>query len=82
MSRLIDQEYDSSGNLVAVMIEDDGYACEFELVKHGKWIKGMLPTYGGWKCSLCNKSMVLSKPNYCPNCGAKMDAEEEHGNNT
>lgn len=45
-------------------------------VRHGRWLKGMMPTYGGWKCSLCNKAMVLPKPNYCPNCGAKMDGEK------
>lgn len=48
-----------------------------EPVQHGKWIKGMLPTYGGWKCSLCNRSMqLLTKPNYCPNCGARMDGDK------
>lgn len=48
-----------------------------EPIRYGRWIKGMLPTYGGWKCSLCNRNMVLRKPNYCPNCGAKMDRGAE-----
>lgn len=37
-------------------------------VVHGRWIEGM-------KCSVCGQ-IDLAKPNYCCNCGAKMDEEE------
>lgn len=37
-----------------------------ELVKHGRWENGTCPNCG---------QVDFSKPNYCPNCGAKMDRE-------
>ena len=30
------------------------------------------------ECSLCGKHTARHKFNYCPNCGAKMDLEEEN----
>ena len=46
-----------------------------EAVRHGRWVLGTMPTYGGWRCTACNQSTVLYQPPYCPNCGAKMDDE-------
>lgn len=47
-------------------------------VKHGKWIEHFL--YGCWHydCPFCDdgfatKEKCKTKPNYCGNCGAKMD---------
>lgn len=46
-------------------------------VVHGRWIdnmdeKGYL--CNAWrKCSACGGLNYKKKPNYCPNCGAKMD---------
>ena len=83
MARLIDQDYDGAGNIIAVTIEDDGYLREFEMVRHGTWemccktlktdfatLTGTYPT-----CSLCGHvefGVDKSTP-YCPGCGAKMD---------
>ena len=39
-----------------------------EHVRHGRWEHGM-------QCNFC-KQVDTAKPNYCPNCGARMDAEE------
>ena len=39
-----------------------------ELVRHGRWEHGL-------KCPFCNQ-IDTTKPNYCPNCGAKMDEED------
>ena len=39
-----------------------------EPVRHGRWEHGM-------RCSGCGQ-VDTTKPNYCPNCGAKMDAED------
>ena len=36
-----------------------------EPVRHGRWVEGIA-------CSEC-RQVDLSKPNYCPNCGAKMN---------
>ena len=64
-------------------------AADVAPVRHGKWVKE--PPYksiGGEYlkaliCSKCNSFFVSdgNKPwqmhNYCPNCGAKMDGEEQ-----
>lgn len=36
-------------------------------VVHGRWIDHM-------KCSVCGQ-VDWTKPNFCPNCGARMDGE-------
>jgi hypothetical protein len=50
-------------------------------VRHGRWIKWStyMPVYG---CSVCGERNLFRDgnnvfSNYCPNCGAKMDAEVE-----
>ena len=61
----------------------DGNQVEAEPVRHGRWveIKGMAPPeyHGKHRCSLCyaralERKMHEELSNYCPNCGAKMDA--------
>lgn len=55
-------------------------------VKHGKWVEvqkeniwnDIVPVL---ECSACGKYTVgtrgiMTKSNYCPNCGAKMDLED------
>lgn len=53
-------------------------AADVEPVRHGQWGKrqGYLLEFAA--CSLCGKEIptVGIIPNYCPNCGAKMDLEE------
>lgn len=53
---------------------------EAEPVKHGRWLDHMVRD---WRCSECGEPINKvrnvdgycydDKPNYCPNCGAKMD---------
>lgn len=58
-----------------------GKEVEFAKVRHGKWIREN--NYGIWKCSECGCKINRRYPlkgniwnyYYCPNCGAKMDAE-------
>jgi len=59
------------------------YDIDAEPIKHGKWIR-ILDTRFGEKlndiigCSVCNiyfSSMDMIRRSYCPNCGARMDAE-------
>lgn len=56
-------------------------------VKHGKWISEKcnhkpyrIKNPEKWviyKCSICGYSNGRKQSNYCPECGAKMDGEEE-----
>ena len=38
---------------------------DYAPVVHGEWVEGL-------KCSKCGQ-VDMTKPNFCPNCGAKMD---------
>lgn len=68
-------------------------AANVQEVKHGYWITEMRGLYHGidllddknfkglsmYSCSEC-KEKVIFKGNYCPNCGAKMDVEDDNTN--
>ena len=56
--------------------DDNGDAIEISRVRHGRWNNG--DAY----CSICGKNKFVGldadvwadqQPDYCPNCGAKMD---------
>ncbi|MBR2556283.1 MAG: hypothetical protein IKE94_15660 [Aeriscardovia sp.] len=57
--------------------------CPLMEVKHGKWIKAdsqqyFRKHYPCFTCSECGyRKDSQKKWNYCPNCGAKMDADHE-----
>ena len=69
-----------------------GADAEVAPVRHGRWTPdydyteydydGSTPLsepqkfQDGWQCSLCGQ-YAPSETNYCPNCGAKMDKEEQ-----
>lgn len=53
------------GHTPAQAIERIG---RLEPVRHGRWEHGL-------QCPFCNQ-IDTTKPNYCPNCGAKMDEED------
>ena len=45
-------------------------------VRHGRWKNGGNGLYD--TCSACEKEIYLAIPmNYCPECGARMDKEDE-----
>ena len=57
---------------------------EAEPVRHGRWIeRKSFHAEGGVsaRCSVCRKDIqYLGQPLcYCPNCGAKMDLENNYG---
>lgn len=62
----------------------DWHSCYIQEIKHGKWAIRYEGTYKRAKCycSVCGKSNGIGgiisnqKKPYCPNCGAKMDLEE------
>ena len=45
---------------------------DVEEVRHGKWKRGDMPTYGGYKCSECGENTLHYNAKYCPECGADM----------
>lgn len=49
-----------------------------EPVKHGRWIGKPIAGYSTVRCSVCKETFTenTGRWNYCPNCGAKMPAEE------
>lgn len=72
------------GDTVADMISD-APTVDAEPVRHGKYIgteydgyADGCPVYYEWKCSECGCVFEEEEPtyNYCPHCGAKMDAQE------
>ena len=47
--------------------------------KHGEWIEAYedyRQQISWWECSVC-KYGISWKPNYCPECGARMDERRE-----
>lgn len=48
---------------------------EYALVVHGRWIN-QDSTYTKYQCSACKERKFDGVGRYCPNCGARMDAEE------
>lgn len=57
-------------------------AVDAETVRHGKWIV-VEDEYGDYaRCSVCGDEFICWEgdcaiTNYCPNCGAKMDLEDD-----
>lgn len=63
-------------------------AADVTEVRHGRWIpeacasvskRNRLIEYRVYSCSICGRSNGRVKKRYCPNCGALMDKEGEHG---
>ena len=74
---LLLQRYIDAYNMGAAALRDQVTA------KHGRWIEKPNP-WGqdgshSYDCSICGERtcVVGHKLRYCPNCGAKMDLEEE-----
>ena len=62
----------------------DAQAADVEPVRHGEWIKGEENSHRRIiECSHCKTGFVLdnseTNPNYCPNCGARMDGGNSNG---
>lgn len=69
----------SEHNVVQML--DKQPTLDVEPVRHGRWIDKRLYLNGGcinhWECSICGYGQNGGS-NYCPNCGARMDAKEEY----
>ena len=55
---------------------------DVEPVRHGRWGKKQGGFWEFAACSLCGEKTptVGIIPNYCPNCGAKMELDDKHCN--
>ena len=71
-------EWDTLGVLAAA---DRIPAADVRPVVRGKWVQGDMPTYGGYKCSVCGANTVQYKAYFCPNCGADMRSTSMSGAN-
>lgn len=61
-------------------------AADVAEVRHGRWIpearesvskRNRLIEYRVYSCSICGRSNGRVKKRYCPNCGSRMDKEDE-----
>ena len=68
--------------LVAVNALDEIPAADVAPVIHAHWRAKEPAPWCSWyaTCSVCEERMTLEKrfTNYCPNCGAKMDEEDNN----
>ena len=67
--------------------QEHTYACYLRVLeqvkreRHGRWF---FKYPNGWACSRCGEwglmidNRGIYKSSYCPNCGARMDKEDEH----
>lgn len=74
MGKLIKCDYDNTGNITCVTINNGGKDVEYEPITHGWWIPF---SDHMWSCSNCR---VLGSPQWkrCPVCEAKMDGGLPH----
>lgn len=54
-------------------------AADVKPVRHGRWINKKGGFWEVAQCSVCGSPCITAgiPPRYCPNCGAKMDLEDE-----
>lgn len=68
---------EAQGNVIRDVLYEQP-AVDAEPVRHGEWIYQDDEIMQCKTCSLCRcESFDLDGAGYCPNCGAKMDLEDE-----
>ena len=65
--------------LVLPELIDNAPTVEAEPVRHGHWVEAKYPLFTCSECGATYQDTGYSY-NYCPNCGAKMDLEQENEN--
>ncbi len=77
---LLTQVSESSKDEIRDVIKriDNAPTADVAPVVHARWVYER--TYQGMKyvCSECGEIPECFEPNYCPNCGAKMDGERRN----
>lgn len=63
----------------AILIIDDLPSADVAPVVHASWIKNIDDYENTCECSECSYTPYgpLDMTNYCPHCGARMDAKED-----
>ena len=83
MSRYIDADALLKGHedheLISTHLIWNASTADVEPVRHGPWINDI--GYAGWTCSECGDHEGNKTDKYCPNCGARMDGEEQEHDN-
>lgn len=81
---LVKKRYRVDNDLLEVIVFEieNSEQEDVQPVRHGHWINHIseiFPADSTVECSVCHEheSVLLSHDNYCPNCGAKMDGEED-----
>ena len=81
--------YDAALGRVQIAVRAVPPAADVQLVKHGKWVSSASTLETGTvRCSSCRSEMYVDDlfavsasngmmPNYCPNCGARMDGGDK-----
>ena len=74
--RLENRTYRAKGKFIEMINEQE--AADVVEVRHGRWIH---KDPSGTSCSKCGSlfPMFMGLYDYCPNCGANMQGEEECG---
>lgn len=67
---------DLTYNVDSIDICVNGKVERYVKERTGKWIEGGIWYQTHYLCSECGKE-VSNLSNYCPDCGAKMEGEEE-----
>ena len=77
--------YDRTESLIGISPDDVDFgvdeipAADVVEVRHGRWIVFDPKNAESKECSMCGYLFSRLYPsNYCPNCGARMDKEDEH----
>ena len=81
IKRVMETKWESGSDGAAAMeIVAAAPAADVAPVRHGRWVAIKVPNeWDRGQCSECRSIFNSSVwgTNYCPNCGAKMDLEEE-----
>lgn len=65
---------DRNGVETCIAVLEDAPTLDYAPVRHAEWLLcGTFDDFVGCSCCGYSKPLEFENPNYCPNCGAKMD---------